>query len=44
MLHLALDPAHSGDAPAAVALIVGAVLGYLIHCQRQHIRRKGARR
>ncbi len=44
MLHLALDPAHPADVPIAIGSFVLAMGAYLIHCQRQHVRRKVAAR
>lgn len=44
LVQAAVDPAHPGDFYAAVVLIVVAVGGYLVHCQRQHVKRKTSRR
>ena len=44
MLLAVLDPAHPADVPAALALLAVTVVGYLIHCQREHVKRKVASR
>ena len=37
-------PGHPADVPVAIALVVFAIGGYLVHCQREHVRRKARRR
>lgn len=39
-----LDPAHPADVPIALGGLVLAMVGYLIHCQRAHVRRRVAAR